>query len=77
VRVQQGALGSRRQLRRLGQGLAGRRLTSDLAGQRIRGGPGAGQDLPGRLELGGGPQQVLGIQVSSAPFGHLRRGGAE
>ena len=77
VRVEQRALGARRQLR----WLAGRRPPGppvlDLADELVGIGAGPGQQLTGRLEVGGGPEQLLGVQVRAAPFGHVGRGRAE
>ena len=77
VRVEQRALGSRRQLRRLGRTLGLRFQALDLADELAGIGACPGQQLAGGLQVGRGPQQLLSVQVRAAPLGHVRRGGAE
>ena len=77
VRVQQGALGARRQLRRLAARRAPLVLLLDAGDQRVRVGARPGQQLAGGLQPGRGPQQLLGVQVRAALPGGLRRGRAE
>ncbi len=77
VCVQQRALGPRRELRWL-TGPPGLLFgVLDLAGELVRIRAGPGQQLAGRLQVRGGPEELLGVQVRAAPFGHVARGRAE
>ncbi len=71
VGVQQCAFGGRGQLGLLSGGRAAGNVRLDVTGDRVRVTPGPGDQLPGRLLPGGRPQQVLGVQVRTAPLGRL------
>jgi len=77
VRVEQRALGARRQLRWLTGGLGPGFLALDLADELVRVGAGPGQQLAGRFHAGRGPQQLLGVEVPAALLGGVRGRRAE
>ena len=72
VRVQQRPLRARRQLRCLAARAAAPLLLLDLAGERIGIRAGSRQHLPGGLQPGRSPQQVLGVQIGAAALSRQR-----
>ena len=73
VRVEQGALGGRRQLGRHVPRLAAAGVLLDLGPDLVRVGAGALQPVPGALLPRRRPQQVVGVQVETSPLRRLRR----